>query len=140
MNNDLLFSHVIKHQIQCSICYEYVLTEDDLNQHMLRKHKKELTRKQNEEMEEENRREVEKQCRHDKRERDRKRRRREAKKKRKKQRLEEEAEDDEDEDDDDDDDDQDYDDSTYTPGGDNSEKDPSYRPSKEERQAARDED
>ena len=66
MNNDLLFSHVIKHQIQCSICYEYVLTEDDLNQHMLRKHKKELTRKQNEEMEEENRRELEKQRRHDK--------------------------------------------------------------------------
>ena len=135
-NNDLLFYHTIKHQIQCSICYEYVLTEDDLNQHMLKKHKKELTRKQNEEMEEEKRREVEKQRRHDKRERDRKRRRREAKQKRKKQRLEEEAEDDED----DDDDDEEYDDSTYTPGGDDSEKDPSYRPSKEERQAARDED
>ena len=138
-NNDLLFHHTIKHQIKCSICYEFVLTEEDLHQHMLQKHKKELTRKQNEEIEEENRREVEKQRRHDKRERDRKRRRREAKKKRKKQRLEEEAEVDEDEDDDDDDD-QDYDDSTYTPGGDDSEKDPSYRPSKEERQAARDED
>ena len=45
MTNDLLFSHVIKHQIQCSICYEYVLTEADLNQHMLRRHKKELPKK-----------------------------------------------------------------------------------------------
>ena len=72
---------------------------------------------------------MEKQRKHDKRERDRKRRCREAEKKRKKQRLEEEAEEDED-DDNDDDDDQDYDDSTYTPGGDDSEKDPSYRPVK----------
>ena len=50
--------------------------------------------------------------------------------------MEEEADEDEDDGDEDDDDD----DSTYTPGGEDIEKDPSYRPSKEERQAARDED
>ena len=84
INNDLLFSHVIKHQIQCYICYEFVLTEVELEQHMKQKHKKELTRKQNEEIEEENRRELEKQRKHDKSEKDRKCRRREAKRKRKK--------------------------------------------------------
>ena len=136
-NNDLLFSHITKHQIQCYICYEFVLTEYELDQYMRKKHKKEiLTMKQNEEREEENRRELEKQRKHDKREKDRKRRRKEAKRKRKKQKLEEEADDDEDDDDEDDDDDDD----TYTPGGEDSEKDPSYRPSKEERQAAREED
>ena len=140
MTNDLLFSHVIKHQIQCYICYEFVLTEEDLEQHMVKRHKKELTRKQNEEIEEENRRELEKQRKHDKHEKDRKCRRRDARRKRKKRRLEEEADDDNDDYDDDDDDDDDYDDSTNIPGGDDSEKDPSYRPSKEERQAARDED
>ena len=81
MTNDRLFSHVIKHQIQCYICYEYVLTEDDLVQHMMKRHKKELTRKQNEEMEEENRRELERQRKHDKREKDQKRRRRDARRK-----------------------------------------------------------
>ena len=125
-NNDLLFSHVTKHQIQCNICYEFVLTEDELDQHMRKNHKKEmLTKKQNEEREEENRRELEKQRKHDKREKDRKRRRKEAKRKRKKQKMEEEAEDDEEEDDDENDDDDD--DDTYTPGGEDSEKDPTAK-------------
>ena len=73
----------------------------------------------------------------DKCEKERKHRRKEVKRKRKKQRLEEEAKDGEDDDDDKDGDD---DDETYTPGGEDSEKDPSYQPSKEECQAARDED
>ena len=137
-SNDLLFSHVTKHQTQCYICYEFVLTEDDLDVHIRKKHKKEmLTMKQNEEREERNRQELEKQKKHDKCEKERKHRRKEVKRKRKKQRLEEEAEDGQDDDDDKDGDD---DDETYTPGGEDSEKDPSYQPSKEECQAARDED
>ena len=106
---------------------------------MKKQHKKEmLTRKQNEAKEAERRLELERKWKQEKREKDKKRRRKEAKRKRKRQRLEEEAEDDEDEDDEEDDDDND--DDTYTPGGEDSEKDPGYQPSKEERQAAREDD